>query len=86
MSWDIMQAFYSDYEYFLEYIFERTIPNRFVDLLFFCLHSDDVEDVSSLSLQKAGVELNTEYPATESEDEDRDDEEEEFDDEDDFDQ
>ncbi|GFS06475.1 cytosolic carboxypeptidase 1 [Elysia marginata] len=45
---------------------------------------DDVENISSLSLQKAHCELNTEYPATESEDEDRDEEEEEFDDEDDY--
>lgn len=45
---------------------------------------EDGEDSSSLSLQKAQCEVNTEYPATESEDEDRDEEEEEFDDEDDF--
>ena len=43
-----------------------------------------MEEISSLSLQKAGRELITEYPATESEDEDRDDEEEEFDDDEDY--
>ncbi|GFO08515.1 cytosolic carboxypeptidase 1 [Plakobranchus ocellatus] len=41
---------------------------------------DDVEDISSLSLQKGHCELTTEYPATESDDEERDEEEEEFDD------